>query len=80
MTRHRPDLAARLYARAPDLDAMWKRLPDLGESLNTAALDLAHDLDLEKIDTFLAKLKGAETSLMHLRRALAERVSGDGTG
>jgi hypothetical protein len=69
---HDPELVARLYARAPDLDAMRARLPDLGDSLSTAAHKLARDLTLEKVDLFLAKIKGAETSVAHLRRSLAQ--------
>ena len=73
MISHDTGLAAKLYASKPDLDAMRARLPDLGESLNTAAHELARDISLEKIDAFLAKVKGAETSLMHLRRSLAQQ-------
>jgi hypothetical protein len=71
MKRHAPELARQLYARAPDIDAMRRHLPDIGDSLNTAAINLAVNITVEGIDAFLAKLKGAETSLMHLRRALA---------
>ena len=81
MTLHDAALAASLRAREPNIDAMRARLPDVGESLNTAAHELARDITLEKIDAFLAKLKGAETSLIHLRRTLAQEVRpGHGTG
>jgi hypothetical protein len=77
---HDPALAARLAGRPIDVDAMRRRLPDLGESLNTAAVELARDITLDKIDAFMAKLKGAETSLMHLRRQLAADIHGHGIG
>ena len=73
MTRYAPELARRILCR-PDAAAMRAVLPDLGESLNTAAQELARDVEsLDKIDKFLAKLKGAETALMHLRRDLSNR-------
>jgi hypothetical protein len=72
VTRHDHSLARALYAR-PDASAMIKHLPDLGQSLQSAAIDLAKDCSLPRIDEMLARLKGAETSLLHLRRALAER-------
>jgi len=71
MTRHDAALARQLYAR-PDSSAMIKHLPDLGESLNNAAIDLAQDCTVERIDAMLARLKGAETSLIHLRRKLMQ--------
>ena len=69
---HDPDLARRLYAR-PDADAMIARLPDLGKSLHNSAIDLARDCTLARVDEMLARIKGAETSLLHLRRGLAEQ-------
>ena len=69
---HDHALARALYAR-PNADSMIKNLPDLGKGLSTAANELAHEVSLDKIDAFLAKLKGAETSLLHLRRGLAEQ-------
>ena len=73
-------LARRMFA--PDIDAMRCSLPDVGESLNTAALELARDLNLERLDQMLARLKSAESNLVHLRKAMiAERgVCGAGTG
>jgi hypothetical protein len=69
--KHRADLARRLYAR-PDANSIIKHLPDLGESLHNAAIDLARDCTVERIDAMLARLKGAETSLVHLRRKLMQ--------
>jgi hypothetical protein len=80
MTRHDPELARRLYARKPDLDAMRKALPDLGESLNTAAHELAREITIERVDQMRAKIQGADDALLHLRRALAQKVEGHGTG
>ena len=66
----------------PSVSSMREHLPDLGESLNTAAVDLARDCSLERVDLMLARIKGAETNLTHLRKALiSERgVCGAGTG
>jgi hypothetical protein len=66
------ELARRLYQ--PDLDAMRTHLPALGESLNNAAIDLAKDCTIPRIDEMLARLKGASTSLLHLRRGLAAEM------
>jgi hypothetical protein len=72
MTRHDPELARRLYACKPGISAMRKHLPDMGESLHNAAIDLARDCTTERCDQMLARLKGAETSLMHLRQKLMQ--------
>ena len=84
MTRHDPELAQRLYSRAPDLYTVQKHLAAMGESLSTAAHELARDVTLEKIDLFLAKLKTAESNMQHLRRALAQEwrtgIHGGGSG
>jgi len=73
MTRHDAALAAKLYQSNSDL--IRSSLPDLGESLHAAAVDLARDCSLEHVDKMLSRLKGAETSLLHLRRSLAEQKS-----
>lgn len=73
------ELARRLYA--PSAETLISHLPDLGESLHTAAIDLERDCSIERCDLMLARLKGAETNLIHLRRALiAERTTRHGTG
>ena len=69
------DAARRMFT--PDIDAMRHNLPDLGESLHTAAVDLARDCSLERVDLMLARIKGAETSLVHLRKALISEQSGE---
>jgi hypothetical protein len=75
VNRHDHSLARALYAR-PDATAMISHLPDLGESLRNSAIDLAHDCTLARVDEMLARIKGAETSLLHLRRDLAEQGHG----
>ena len=68
---HDARLAAMLYSR-PNASDMIGNLPGLGESLHACAVDLARDCTLQRIDEMLARLKGAETSLVFLRRSLAE--------
>ena len=73
------DLARRLYA--PSVESMREHLLDLGEALHTAAVDLSRDCTLERVDLMLARVKGAETNLTHLRKALiSEQSRGHGTG
>ncbi len=48
--RHDFDLARRLYARP---NSMIKHLPDLGESLRTAAIEISHDCTIPRIDEML---------------------------
>jgi hypothetical protein len=67
----------------PDIESMRRSLPDLGESLHTAAIELSRDCSVERVDLMITRLKGAESGLVHLRKALAvERggVRGAGTG
>jgi hypothetical protein len=68
------DAVIQLYQ--PNLDAMRNSLPDLGQSLNVAAIDLARDCTVERLDLLLARLQGAETALVHLRKALIADKSG----
>jgi hypothetical protein len=79
-SRHSFALDARMKAREPDIDAMRKALPDLGESLNTAAHELAHEITIERVDQMRAKIQGADDALLHLRLALAQKVEAHGTG
>ena len=75
-TRTDLDLARQLYQ--PSVESRVSHLPDLGESLHSAAIDLARDCTLEGVDQMLARIKGAETTLVHIRKALAtEGVSPD---
>lgn len=53
-----------------DANSMIKCLPDLGESLHNAAIDLSRDCTLDRVDLMLARIKGAEACLVHLRKAL----------
>jgi hypothetical protein len=59
----------------PDLGAMRLRLPDLGESLHTSALELSRELSLDRCDRMLDRIRGAEHSIRHLRQALAEALA-----
>jgi hypothetical protein len=73
MTRRTVNLAGTHLRPTPNADDIRARLPDLAESLRTAAFELARDCTLEKSHAFLAKLKGAETTVQHLCRALSEQ-------
>jgi hypothetical protein len=59
----------------PDLGSMRLRLPDLGESLHAAAVDLGRNLTLDRCDMMLDRLRGAENSVRHLRQRLAEELA-----
>jgi len=61
----------------PSAESLISHLPDMGESLNTAAVDLHRDCSLEGVDLMLARIKGAKTTMVHLRRALAAEQCGD---
>ena len=79
MTADQMDQIRRLYQ--PSIESQASHLPDLGESLHTAAIDLSRDCTLERVDLMLARIKGAEATLVHLRKALAvEETTGWGTG
>ncbi len=69
MTREM-DLVRRLYA--PSAESLLSHIPEMGESLNSAALDLARDCTLKRVDLMLARIKGAEASLVHLRKLLLQ--------
>lgn len=56
----------------PDLEAMRVHLPDLGQSLATAAAELARDLTAERCDLMLDRLQVASNTVRAIRRALAE--------
>ena len=70
MNYHDPLLLRQLYR--PDADAMRLRLPDLGESLHNAAVELGRDLTPDRCDQFAARLQTALDFTRHLRRALVE--------
>ena len=73
------EVARRLYQ--PDLDAMTASLPDLGAALEVSLCELSKDLTVDRIDQALMKLKGAEHSLVSMRRATVEnKRPGHGTG
>ena len=65
----------------PNIDAIRNSLPDLGEALHIAAVDLSRDCSLERVDQMLARLNSAQSNLQHLRKAMvAERTTGHETG
>lgn len=67
-----PENARRLYA--PSLGSLISHLPDLGEPLHTSAIDLARDCTIERVDMMMARLKSAESSLVHLRKAAVLKI------
>jgi hypothetical protein len=77
---HDHDAACRLYGRPVDEDAMRRHLPDLGQSLHIAAVELSCDITLDRCDEMLARLAGAVEAVRHLRRELASGVCRHGTG
>ena len=75
------DLCRQLYQ--PDIETMRNSLPDLGASLHNAAVDLERDCTVERVDMMVARLRAAEASMGHLRKALIAGKSGiqrGGTG
>lgn len=68
----------------PNLGTLTDNLPNLGDSLKTAADELARDCTVQHVDEMLARLKGAEHNLVHIRKALAgpreSNVQFGGTG
>lgn len=75
------DIDKRRMLYGPSVQSMREHLPDLGEALHTAAIDLARDCSLERVDQMLARIKGAESNLIHLRKAMiAKQSTGHGTG
>lgn len=79
MTADQMDQISRLYQ--PSIESQASHLHDLGEALHTAAIDLSRDCSLDRLDRFSAQLNAAQTSLQHLRKALAAKeTTGWGTG
>ncbi len=72
MNAERTDLKLARQLYQPDISMMRNSLPDLGESLHTAAIDLERDCTLERLDGLAAKLNSAYTSLQHLRKAMVQ--------
>ena len=68
----------------PTLGTLTANLGDLGDSLKTSADDLARNCNLERVDSFLARLQAAMNITVSIRKAIAgERVStvqSSGTG
>ena len=61
----------------PSIDSLIARLPDLGESIRNAAVDLSDNCTLEGVDALLSRLQTATTSLVHLRKAMTTEVPPD---
>ena len=75
---HKPQFRT-LYG--PNLGTQTDNLIPMGDSLKTAADELARDCTLPRIDAMLARLKTAENTLVRIRLALAaEEKTGWGTG
>lgn len=73
------DLQRMLYA--PSAESIRGNLPSMADALQTACLELSRDCSIARCDELSARLKAAQTSLQHLRRALiSERSTGHGTG
>ena len=60
----------------PSISGMRSSLPDVGESINTACIDLERDLTLERLDDLMARLNAAQQNLGHLRRAMVAELGG----
>ncbi len=76
------DQVRQLYG--PNLGTLTDNMSSMGESLQAACYALADDCTLERVDLMLARLKGAEHTLVHIRKALAgpreSTVQSGGTG
>jgi hypothetical protein len=54
----------------PDAASLIARLPDMADSIHNAAIDLVRHQTVESLDQCVARVKAAEQTLTHLRRAL----------
>ena len=65
-----------------DVQALISGMDDLGESLHTAATDIATNCTLERVDRFLSRLHAATNLALSIRKALAgpSHVRGWGSG
>lgn len=63
--------AARAFPRF-NVQELLKHLPDMGEGLSIACVNLHLDASLERCDELLARLQSAETAVTRLRTQLAE--------
>jgi site-specific recombinase len=60
----------------PNHKSLIQSLTALGESLQVAAVELSRDCTLERVDLMLDRLKGAQASLVHLRKSLISERGG----
>ena len=76
MNRHDPDLARRLLHKLqyvqPDTHLLISYLPDFGNYWSKAAVELARDCTVSRIDKMLARVESAKAMLLALRRSLNE--------
>lgn len=62
----------------PDAASLIAHLPDMGSALHDSCIALVREQTVEAVDALLSRLKAAEHSLVHLRKALiAEGVPPD---
>ncbi len=54
----------------PDAATLIARLPDMGEALHSARIELVRHQTVKSLDQCVARVKAAEQTLTHLRRAL----------
>ena len=54
----------------PDAASLVARLPDMGEALHNACIALVRHQTVQSLDQCVARIKAAEQTLTHLRKAL----------
>jgi hypothetical protein len=76
MKTHKAHLEAMWQLYRPDISVMTKNLPSMADSLSAACNALASDCSVERCDELTNRLKAAQTSLTHLRKALISEKGG----
>ena len=54
----------------PDAASLIARLHDMGDSIHAACIDLVRHQSVESLDQCVMRVKAAEQTLTHLRKAL----------
>jgi len=54
----------------PESASLIAHLPDMGSALHDSCIDLVREQTVGAVDALLSRLKAAEHSLVHLRKAL----------
>ena len=54
----------------PDAAALIARLNDMSDSINIGCIELHRHQSIDKVDALLARVKTAEQTLIHIRKAL----------